>query len=218
VTAHHGSNLIRIFLVDDHPILTEVLSDALRESGRFEVMGTAQTGEEALDRLEEKEVDILVLDVTLPDISGLEIAGRLVARETSPKIVFLTGNTSERTLVELSLIGASAIVEKSMKLETLIRALTAVAQGERIPHPEAHGFIREAVRNRSIRNKISARDFHIIKMLAEGALISEIADEVKLSMSGAYNARARIMNRLNLKDPRDVRKFALGLGLVPPEV
>lgn len=210
---------VRVFVVDDHPIITAVLTDLLQQSEDFEVVGSADTGEEALARLATLPVDILLLDLLLPGISGLELLQRLPKGSAAPRTVIYTGSGTDDSIAAAFAHGVSAFLEKSASVEELLASLRAVVRGEFPLNSRLSGVLRTLVRQQQPRRELGALDLQVLRKLALHHSTKEIAHELGLSTSGVYKARTRITTRLGLAEHTDFRSAAANLGLLqsPPD-
>ena len=205
---------IRMFIVDDHPIFTEVLAEMLNRSGDFTVVGSASDGETALKRLAGLAVDIVILDLMLPGMGGLELLGALRTNRTEARLVICSGLGTDPVILEAYTQGVSAFVEKSMAVEELFSTLRAVAAGDFPLNERMSRVLRDFVRQRKSFKPLVAVDLLILRRLAMGLPLKEIADELGISTVGAKKARARIKSRMKIKGPAGFFQVAMSLGLV----
>lgn len=207
---------IRVFIVDDHPLFSEVLSDVLNRTGDFIVVGEARDGESALKRLEGLAVDIVILDLIMPGMGGLEVLETLRAKRFGGRMVMCSGLGSEKAIMEAFALGVSAFVEKTMVMEELFSTLRAVAEGKFPLNSRMSGLLRDFVRRRKVFKPIATGDMVILRGLATGRALKEIADELGISTSGAYKARARIKARMSIQGAAGFVHLATSLGLFSP--
>ncbi len=203
-----------IFLVDDHPIFCEVLSQLLDESGDFEVVGSCGDGETAMAQLAGLKVDILILDLMLPGISGLEVLSRLRAMEFQGRTVVYSGGATDELVAAVFAQGVNAFVEKSAKVEELLSSLRAVGRGESLMNSRMSTVVRTIVRQRIACKSLSGEDLAILRLLALQYTAKEIGSDMEMSLSGVYKARKRIEERLAMKHRGDFFSMAVKLGLV----
>lgn len=206
----------RVFIVDDHPILSEVLADMLNRTDDFTVVGVATDGERALKQLEGLSVDILLLDLMLPGMGGLELLEAVRATRAQMKVVMCSGVGGDNAIMEAYSQGVSAYVEKSTGVDELFSTLRAVAAGKFPLNSRMGGLIRAQVRRRKAFKPLAAGDLLILRRLSNGQSLKEIAGELGISASGVYKARARIKARMNIKGAAGFFHVAMSLGLVYP--
>jgi two-component system NarL family response regulator len=206
----------RVFIVDDHPILSDVLADMLNRTDDFTVVGVAKDGETALKKLEGVSVDILLSDLIMPGMAGLELLEALRATRYGLKVVMFSGVGTDNAIMEAYSQGVSAFVEKSTGVEELLSTLRAVAEGKFPLNSRMGGLMRDHVRRRKVFKPLAAGDMLILRRLSNGQSLKEIAGELGISVSGVYKARARIKARLNIKGTAGFFHVAMSLGLVSP--
>lgn len=170
----------------------------------------------ALKRLEGLSVDIVILDLILPGMGGLEVVEALRANRSEAKVVMCSGLGTDKVILEAYAQGVSAFVEKSMAVEDLFATLRSVAAGNFPLNSRMSGLLRDFVRQRKAFKPTAAGDMLILRRLATGQGLKEIVDELGISTSGAYKARARIKSRMNIKGSAGFFHVAMSLGLVYP--
>lgn len=208
--------LIRVFLVDDHPIFAQVLGEILNRSGDFTVVGTANDGETALERLASVAVDIVILDLILPGMGGLELLEALRANQCKAKLVVCSGMATDRLIMDSFALGVTAFIEKTLAVEEVFATLRAVAAGSYPLSPRISGLLRNVVRDRAAAKPLAAREMVFLRRLAMGQTLKQIAVELGVSASAAYKTRSRLKSRLNIKGAAGFFHAALNLGLVYP--
>jgi DNA-binding NarL/FixJ family response regulator len=208
-------NPIRVFVVDDHPIFSDVMAEVLNDAPDFTVVGTARDGESAVALIEQVQVDVLVLDLVLPSMSGLEVLEAVRARNPTIKTVICSGISTDEAIVAAFSAGVNAIMEKTSNVEELLQTLRAVARGDFPMSARLNGVLRAAVQQRLLTKPLSVPDLQILRRLANGLGVKEVACELGLSASAIYKARTRIASRLAITKPNGLTSAAASLGLVP---
>jgi DNA-binding NarL/FixJ family response regulator len=208
-------NPVRIFVVDDHPIFSDVIAEVLNDAPDFTVVGTARDGESALALMGNVQVDVLMLDLVLPSLSGLEVLEAVRARNPELKTVICSGVTTDEVIVAAFAAGVNAIVEKTSNVEELLQTLRTVARGDYPMNTRLNDVLRAVVQQRLTTKPLSASDLQILRRLANGLGVKEVASELGISASGVYKARTRIAARLAIAKPNGLSSAAARLGLVP---
>lgn len=208
-------NPVRIFVVDDHPIFSDVIAEVLNDAPDFTVVGTARDGESALALIENLQFDVLILDLVLPSMSGLEVLEAVRARNAQVKTVICSGVATDEVVIAAFSSGVNAIMEKTSNVEELLQTLRAVARGEFPMSARLNEVLRAAVQQRLLTKPLSAFDLQILRRLANGLEVKEVASELGISASGIYKARTRIAARLAISKPNGLSQAAARLGLVP---
>lgn len=229
---HHPQNAtspIRVLLADDHDILREGLKALLALQGEMVIVGEAYTGREAVELAERLKPDVVLLDVSMPELDGLEACRRIRARHAQVQVLILTMHEREDYLRQALEAGAAGYLVKRTAAAELRLALRAVAQGDTFLSPS---MARALVRNYlSLREdgattespavdpyeSLSGREREVLKLVAEGHTSQDIAERLVLSVKTVQAHRARLMEKLGLRDVTHLVRYAVRRGLVDPE-
>lgn len=210
----------RIFIVDDHPLLCSGLRQAISQRPDFEVVGQASTGASALESVTQLSPDLIVIDVHLPDINGLDLISRLLQVLPSAKVIVFSGDAT-RSLIDQALhAGACGYVWKQTSADELIRAIGIVATGKLYLSPEISGGILEDYRTRLSHDAepekpfLSERDKMLLRLVTEGRRNKEIAEELEVSTKAVEAYRSRLMKKLGCSSPAELVRFAIREGIV----
>jgi DNA-binding NarL/FixJ family response regulator len=206
---------LKLLIVDDHPVFRRGLREIIEEQQRFEILGEAADGKTALAMLREHKPEVIVLDIDMPRLNGLEMARRL-HREKSPiRILFLTMYKDEDLFNAAMDIGVRGYVLKENAGEEIISALDKVAQGETFVSPSlSHAGERRSERVHALLlskpqiDELTAAERRILKLIAEDRTSKEIADVLKISIKTVENHRLSICHKLNLHGSHSLLKFA----------
>jgi DNA-binding NarL/FixJ family response regulator len=193
---------VRVLVVEDHPVVREGIC-ALLERGGFAVVGTAADALGALEVASKRDVDIAVVDVALPGISGLELCRRLRRRFPGMKVVLLSMFDEPEWLAEAARAGAAAYLLKDLATEEILSALRRVAQGERLL-PQAEPAL-----------PLTAREREIVRLLAQGKKTTEIAALLSRSVTTIRAHKVSAMRKLGVRSTPELIQVAIRLGLAP---
>jgi DNA-binding NarL/FixJ family response regulator len=205
---------IRLMIVDDHPVFSLVLSELLDRTGDFVVVGVAKDGAEALELLAKVPAEIVLVDLMMPGISGLEFLGALRRTGRDVKTVVYSGMASPESMVAAFTLGVSAFIDKATSVEELLASLRAVARGDVPLSAESSAALHMALRQRTAQKDLSESDLIVLRRLGQRCRVKEIGDELGMTVSGVYKARTRIMERLGATDEIDLIRAANNLGLL----
>ena len=208
------SPLPRVYIVDDHPVFVGMLSELLNHSGYFQVVGSAGDGATALNELSRVEVDVLLLDLLMPGMSGLELLERLKDQRRRIRTAVFSGVSSDEAIAAAFARGASAVLGKYAPIPELINALRAVAAGESPMNSHTSGVLRALVQQRTLGRDLGKTDMSVLRRLAVHRTVKEIADELSMSKSAIYKSRCRIMQKLGVTQASRLPSAARKLGLV----
>jgi DNA-binding NarL/FixJ family response regulator len=208
---------IRVLLVEDHRMVREALRDLLTQVPDIEVVGQAGDAREALEQARSSAPEVIVLDITLPDLNGIEVAARLRDAGNPAKIVALSAFSDKRFVTAMLRSGASAYVTKSAAGTELVRAIRAVAAGQGYFSPEIAGELASAIRHRPSENEaapLSRREREVLRLIAEGARSPSIAGELHVSVATIEVHRRNITRKLGLRTVAELTKYAIREGII----
>ena len=215
--------MIRILLADDHVILREGLRKMLEEEAGFQIVGEASDGFEALKKAGQVSPDILIVDLVMPHLNGLEVTARLKKENQHIKIIVLSMRKSEPYIMEALRNGADGYVLKSEDPQDLIDAIHSVAAGSTYLSPNVADLAVEAylARSRQIKpnpyDTLTDREKEIFQLSAEGLSSGEIAEFLTLSVHTISTHRRNLMGKLNIKNQAELIKFAVNRGIISPD-
>jgi DNA-binding NarL/FixJ family response regulator len=214
---------IQILLADDHWVVRAGLRSVLDRQPNFRVVGEATTGEEAVEKTRDLKPDVVLMDLLMPGIGGLEALRRIAALPGRTKILVLSVHLQEDTLLEVLEAGGSGFVTKSATAKSLTHAIHAVAQDEVFLDPSAarvlvdHHKEPHATEGKGALARLSAREREVLALTAEGHSSTEIAKRLRISSKTVDTYRARLIDKLGLKHRAELVRFALRVGLLKVE-
>ena len=212
---------IRVVMVDDHPIVRAGMRQVLNAAPDIQIIGEASNGQEALRQADELHPDVLVLDVNLPDINGLEVTRRLQAKPLPhPAVLILTIHDDNQMIFALLQAGASGYVLKDDALETLAAAIQAVAHGERwlssrITAQVVQRALGETHLAASPASGLTPRELEVLRLLAQGLDNEAIAQHLTLTIRTVQNHVSSIYGKLEVTSRAEAILYAIRQGLVP---
>jgi DNA-binding NarL/FixJ family response regulator len=208
---------IRVLLVEDHRMVREALREVLQKVPDIEVVGEAGDAREALQQSVELAPDVVVLDIRLPDLNGIEVAARLRDAGSHAKVVALSAFADKRFVTAMLRSGASAYVTKSAAGTELVRAIRAVAAGHGYFSPEIAGTLASEVRDRPLAGEaqpLARREREVLRLIAEGVRSPAIAEQLHISVATIEVHRRNIMRKLGLRTVAELTKYAIREGIV----
>jgi two-component system response regulator NreC len=221
-------NEIRLVLVDDHDVVRTSLKTYLESHKGFRVVGEANNGETALQVILENQPDVVVMDITMPGMSGLEATRRIKVSSPNCKVLALTVHNDKQYLFEMLSAGALGYLTKQAAAEELIAAIQAVAKGDVYLQPALARWLLEDYQrlvtdynltaDREVDSKslevLSKRERQVLELVAQGLNSAQIAETLGISPKTVARHRERIMNKLDLHSSTKLVKFAIQTGLV----
>jgi DNA-binding NarL/FixJ family response regulator len=215
----HGA-AIRVLLVDDHTILREGVRALLADEREIVVVGEAGDGREALEKVEALSPDIVLMDMVMPGMNGLEATSLIKQRHPAIKVLILSMYDDDEYVQQVIQAGASGYLLKGMAADDLVLAIREVHAGASFLNPAvAAKLIEDYVRRvrgdgDAAGELLTAREREVLKLIAEGNTNQEIADVLRLSRKTVESHRANIMRKLDLHDVTELVKYALRTGLI----
>jgi DNA-binding NarL/FixJ family response regulator len=212
----------RIMLADDHAVVRRGLRLVLDSEPDLEVVAEVGDGAEAVKRGLEEDVDLAVIDITMPRMTGLQAARELHRRRSGLRILMLSMHENERYLYEALKAGASGYVVKTVADQDLVEACRAAMRGERFLYPGAitpliADYLQRARDERPLSEEpLTAREQQVVKLIAEGHTNKQIAQELVISERTVERHRENVLAKLGMRDRVDLTRYAIRSGLVEP--
>ena len=212
---------IRVLLVDDHVLVREGIRSLLQLHSDIDVVGEASDGREAIQRTHELTPDVVVMDISMPSMGGIEATRQILKENSTARIVILSRHDNLSYARSLLAAGASGYVPKKAVSTELAAAIRAVYAGDVFLHPSiaravAEDYIQLARSQHKIGayERLTGREKEILMLIAEGHSSHQIADELYLTVKTVLNHRRNIMEKLGVDNPAQLIKYAIKMGLV----
>ncbi|NLU71494.1 response regulator transcription factor [Streptomyces sp. HNM0575] len=212
---------IRILLADDHRLVRRGVRLILDGEPDLRVVAEAGDGAEAIEAARTHEIDLAVLDVAMPRLTGLQAARELTAVKPGLRVLMLTMYDNEQYFFEALKAGASGYVLKSVADRDLVAACRAAMRGEPFVYPGAvaalvRNFLERARNGEEPDRLITSREEEVLKLIAEGHSSKEIAEMLFISVKTVQRHRANLLHKLGLRDRLELTRYAIRAGLVEP--
>jgi len=211
------SSDLRIMIVDDHDVVRIGFKQILVQHSRFNVTAEASSAKQALEALRQQQFDIVLLDLSLPDGSGVDILRKIKERYPDTKVLMLSGFAEEQYGVNMLRAGASGFLSKSCTAEQLISAIETIAIGRRYISSKLAEILAEGLNSptdKPLHEQLSEREFQIFCRLSEGKTVSDIAQSLFISVKTVSTYRARLLDKMGLKSNSELTYYALKNGLI----
>jgi two-component system, NarL family, invasion response regulator UvrY len=209
--------MTRVLLVDDHAVVRAGLRQFLLDDRSVAHVEEASSGEQALEKLRQERYDLLILDINMPGRNGIDILRHVVAGSPGTKILVLSGYPENQYAVNVLRAGASGYLAKESAPDELLKAVRTILQGKRyISAALAEQLVTELDLNhdKPAHAELSQREFQIFCKVAAGRSVSEIAEELCLSVKTISTYRTRVLEKMNFRTNADITSYALKNGLI----
>jgi DNA-binding NarL/FixJ family response regulator len=213
---------IQVILADDHQMFRDGIKSVLSEEKDIEIIGEVSKGEDLLQLLTRCMPHIIVSDITMPDISGIEATRMITEKYKCVKVLILSMHTNEEFIMNAIKAGASGYLPKDAGRHELLKAIRTLNAGDEyftndVSQTIAKSFIKESKAQQKMENHqaaITQREQEIIKFVAEGLMNKEIAEKLCISIRTVDTHKNNILNKLNLKSTVELVKYAIKNGII----
>ena len=209
--------MIRILIADDHTLIREGFKKILREERDLAIVKEAKTGNEALLYAAKEKLDIVLLDIGLPDISGIDVLKEIKKRHPKLAVLMLSMYPEDRFAIRALRAGASGYITKESASEELVLAIRKIIAGGRYVSPALAEKLANEIQTPSSKaphETLSDREHEILCMLASGKTVSQIAEQLHLSVKTISTYRTRILEKMNMKTNAELTHYAISNKLV----
>lgn len=214
--------MIRVMIADDHKMVREGLKSLIEFDENIRVVGEADNGNECIYKLRYTNPDILLLDINMPDVDGIEVLKMIMKKKVHPKILMLTVHNEIEYLVKAIDSGADGYILKDSDSHELIRAINCVYNGDKFIQPSLIPSLNAKLIARDMeKDKISAlsdREIEVLKLVAAGMLNKNIADQLCISERTVKNHLSNIFKKIDCSDRTQAAVFCIRNGLVSLDI
>lgn len=215
--------VIRVLVADDHKIMRAGLLSLLEKYGDIQVVAEAENGRRAVQLALDKDPDVVVMDVSMPDLNGMEATRQILDAHPRMKIIALSMHSDKRFVLGMLQAGAAGYLLKDCASEELANAIKTVAAGKKYLSPAIAGIViddclcRPATPQQSVTSQLSAREREVLQLIAEGWSTRDIASHLYISVKTVETHRRQIMRKLEIFNVADLTKYAIREGLTSLE-
>jgi DNA-binding NarL/FixJ family response regulator len=206
---------VKLLLVDDHEIIRAGLRTLLEREADFRVVGEATNGRSAIERVRELSPDVVVMDISMPELNGIDATRQVLANCPGTKVIGLSASADGHMTSELLRAGASGHLTKSSAFEELVQAIRAVLKGHPYFSPEVVTRIASEPTGRvqPVFDRLSTREREVLQLIAEGKATKEVAAMLSVSVKTAETHRRNLMEKLHVDSVAELTKYAIREGL-----
>ncbi|MBA4136374.1 MAG: DNA-binding response regulator [Opitutus sp.] len=213
---------IRVLLADDHSVVRQGLCALLSIEPEFLVIGQAANGREAVQLAHRLRPDVIVIDIAMPGLNGVEATRQILAANPAARVIVLSAHSDDEYVERMREAGAAGFLEKQSSAESLTRAIREVAQGRayysptiarrttQAAHPtrDRHGMVKTRA------NRLTTREAEVLQLVAEGSANKQIADTLGISVKTVEKHRQHLMDKLHIHDTASLTRYAIANGVI----
>jgi len=221
----NDSAIVRILLAEDHAIVRQGLCALLLADGHFRIVGEARNGREAVEMAASLKPDVIVMDIAMPVLNGLEATRQILANDPSARIVILSAHSDDAYIERLSTAGAVGFLEKQSSADTLVHALREVSKGRSCFTPTITRRLKEARKTLDREGQIKAnasrltpRESEVLQLVAEGSANKQTASALGISIKTVEKHRQNLMEKLGIHDTAGLTRYAISAGVIESSV
>lgn len=213
-------NEISIFLADDHDIVRTGVKVQLEKEQGYHIVGEANDGRSAVQGVLQKRPMVVIMDINMPNLNGIEAIKQILHENSSAKIIALSMTSNQKIVTEAIKAGARGFILKQNAFEELLKAIKIVWEGRFYLSPGLETIIIEDYRNQYQRHQLqkepslSPREFEVLQLLVEGSTTKLIAEKIHVSIKTVETHRSHIMKKLNLHNIAALTKYAIREGII----
>lgn len=216
------SETIKVYLADDHQMLIDGMVAVLKNEETIEIVGTSLDGKSVLDWFDIHEADILILDIGMPVLDGIEVLRSLQSKERKPKIIVLTSYDEIKLIKEVLKLGASGFITKVSAGENIIEAIKSLQKNEEYFSKDIRSIILNSFTGKNqniskrndLKKDLSDREYEILILLAQDFTTKEISDELNIAITTVDTHKKNIMMKLGVKSPLGLAMYVVKNKLV----
>lgn len=210
---------IRVLIVDDHAMFRDGIRSLLEAYGDMEIVGEAAHGREAIEKVHELAPEVVLMDIAMPVMGGLEATRRIQKESPNTRVLVLTQYEDSEYILSMLRAGASGYISKTATASELISAIGTVHKGESFLYPPAattliKEYLTHAGKEKSEYECLTNREREILQLIAEGRTNREIADSLFISVKTVLGHRTNIMEKLGFHNRTELIKYAISKGLI----
>ena len=218
----NATKRITVLLAEDHTVVREGLRNLLKAESDFEVVGEAGTGREAVDMTRDLRPDVVVMDIAMPRLNGLEATRQIRLTVPDAKVLILSAHSDEAYVEKVIALGAAGYLIKQTSFRFLSEAIRAIHQGKTFFSPciaKAMGHRHQTAMDRKGRTKtanmkLSSREMEVLQRIAEGGANKQIAAELGISIKTVEKHRDHLMRKLDIHDTAGLTRYAIAAGII----
>jgi DNA-binding NarL/FixJ family response regulator len=222
-----SSKQITVLLAEDHAIVRQGLRALLSRDGQIRIVGEARTGRDAVKLAQALLPDVILMDIAMPELNGIEATRQILTANSSAKIIILSAHSDDEYVERTTAAGVAGFLEKQTSSEILTKAIIEVARGnkffspsitKRLPHDLGKPRGRDGFVMRAGIRPLTARESEVLQLVAEGSANKQVAAALGISIKTVEKHRQHLMDKLNIHDTAGLTRYAISAGVIESRV
>jgi DNA-binding NarL/FixJ family response regulator len=217
---------ITVLLAEDHAVVRQGLCALLNADGHFKMVGEAQTGRAAVEMAQRLRPDVILMDIAMPVLNGLEATRQILAANPAAKVIILSAHSDDEYIERTSAAGVAGFLEKQTSAEILTQAIREVAKGNTFFSPAIAKRLRDNQSKPRDRDgllkanstRLTSRESEVLQLVAEGSANKQVAAELGISIKTVEKHRQHLMDKLNIHDTAGLTRYAIAAGVIESNV
>ena len=217
---------ITVLLAEDHAIVRQGLCALLNADGHFKMVGEAKTGREAVEKAQALQPDVILMDIAMPVLNGLEATRQILTANPAAKVIILSAHSDDEYIERMTAVGAVGFLEKQTSSDVLTKAIREVAKGHKFFSPSIArrmGNSQGKPRDRdgllkANSARLTSRESEVLQLVAEGSANKQVAAHLGISIKTVEKHRQHLMDKLNIHDTAGLTRYAISAGVIESSV
>jgi DNA-binding NarL/FixJ family response regulator len=217
---------ITVMLAEDHSVVRQGLCALLNADGHFKMVGEAKTGREAVEKAKALRPDVILMDIAMPVLNGLEATRQILAAIPAAKVIILSAHSDDEYIERMTAVGAVGFLEKQTSADVLTKAIREVAKGNNFFSPSiakrmSNSHSKPRDRDGLVKanaTRLTSRESEVLQLVAEGSANKQVAAALGISIKTVEKHRQHLMDKLNIHDTAGLTRYAISAGVIESSV
>ncbi|HEV8073033.1 MAG TPA: response regulator transcription factor [Opitutaceae bacterium] len=217
---------ITVLLAEDHSVVRQGLCALLNADGHFKMVGEAKTGREAVEKAQALRPDVILMDIAMPVLNGLEATRQILAANPAAKVIILSAHSDDEYIERMTAVGAVGFLEKQTSADVLTKAIREVSKGNKFFSPSIAKRMSDSLNKPRDRDgmvkanatRLTSRESEVLQLVAEGSANKQVAAALGISIKTVEKHRQHLMDKLNIHDTAGLTRYAISAGVIESSV
>jgi DNA-binding NarL/FixJ family response regulator len=217
---------ITVLLAEDHSVVRQGLCALLNADGHFKMVGEAKTGREAVEKAQALRPDVILMDIAMPVLNGLEATRQILAANPAARVIILSAHSDDEYIERMTAVGAAGFLEKQTSADVLTKAIREVAKGNKFFSPSIAKRLSNSQSKPRDRDgllkanstRLTSRESEVLQLVAEGSANKQVAAALGISIKTVEKHRQHLMDKLNIHDTAGLTRYAISAGVIESSV